>query len=247
MALMEQGGHGSSVAAPMVRRVMEAVLRHEARAPIRRGAGDRVSVLHRAAERPTCPGSAWAATCATSTGSCCWPPSGLVAFGMAMIYSATHADPDCRRPRFYVRSQAVGLRAGHGAARRREPRRLLAVRPLAAGIYGAIVAPAGGHSARRLGAHGRPAAGSPCRSCDLQTSELAKVLLIVVLLRVVPGRRGRAAATASGSCVLAVGYVAGAGRARLPPARPGDRPGLRRHPAWRCSWCGASGGATWRC
>ncbi|MCJ7796754.1 MAG: hypothetical protein MUQ56_08320, partial [Thermoleophilia bacterium] len=37
---------------------------------------------------------------------------GLVAFGMFMIYSATHGDPDLPSQTFYVRSQALGLGLG---------------------------------------------------------------------------------------------------------------------------------------
>lgn len=40
---------------------------------------------------------------------------GLVAFGMAMIYSATHLDPHLSSPTFYVRSQAIGLGLGLAA------------------------------------------------------------------------------------------------------------------------------------
>ena len=37
---------------------------------------------------------------------------GLVTFGMVMIYSATHGDPGLPSPTFYVRSQAMGLGLG---------------------------------------------------------------------------------------------------------------------------------------
>lgn len=37
---------------------------------------------------------------------------GLVTFGMVMIYSATHGDPNLPSPTFYVRSQALGLGLG---------------------------------------------------------------------------------------------------------------------------------------
>ncbi|MCL5942691.1 MAG: rod shape-determining protein RodA [Actinobacteria bacterium] len=39
----------------------------------------------------------------------------LTGFGMAMVYSATHADPDLPVATYYVRSQAFGLALGFGA------------------------------------------------------------------------------------------------------------------------------------
>ena len=106
VAIIEQGGHGSSVAAPVVRRVMEAYF-HTQSGGAKIVPGDRVeagsmapslNVLQNARERRQPLGFSlggylrsmdWILLAATLL---------LVTFGLFMLYSATHADTNISTP-----------------------------------------------------------------------------------------------------------------------------------------------------
>jgi cell division protein FtsW (lipid II flippase) len=165
---------------------------------------------------------------------------GIVGMGMAMIYSATHADTNISSSTYYLRSQAEGLVLGLI---------LLVLISLVdyswfaqwqRVIYGimvfllAITLVVG---AQRMGAR----RWIVLPFFDLQTSELAKLLLIVSFGSFL-ARFGTASATWSSRSVSW----------RSPPcssswsptwARPWSLPSS----CWRCSWCGASAGAIWPC
>ena len=191
VAIIEQGGHGSSVAAPVVRRVLEAYFHTESGGtndrPGRRSRGGAMApplkVLQNARERRQPLGFSLGAYLRSMDWILLAATLALVAFGLFMLYSATHADTNISTPFFYVRSQGVG--SGHRArlpadAQRRQ---LPVVRALAD---------------LHLRGHAGPARRSPSSSAAgsetvganrwiqlpffrLQTSELAKFLLILSL------------------------------------------------------------------
>jgi rod shape determining protein RodA len=106
----------------------------------------------------------------------------LVAYGLFMLYSATHADPNISSPFYYVRSQAVGLVLGFVLLVIISLSNYRALRRFRTYLYGAnllalILTLVIGSGSQEVGAN----RWIELPFFSLQTSELAKLLLVLSL------------------------------------------------------------------
>ena len=239
VAIIEQGGHGSSVAAPVVRRVWRrtstpspsGTIDRPSRPSRQRRWHHQLKVLQNARERRQPLGF--------SLGAYLRGMDWILLGGHAgsgrrtacfMLYSATHADTNISTPFYYVRSQAIGL--GHRASSFLVMLSIVNYRWFARWQHVHLLAhPAAARRSPWSSARQRDGRGEPLdRAALLQAADLRAGQ---VAAHRVSGRRPRRGGGAAAPVPVrhpVRGATCWCHGARVPAARPGHRAGLRRHP-----------------